>query len=268
MTVELKARLNGADFPPGGIAATDRGLTLGDGLFETIAVSGGRPVWLEEHLARLAASAETMGIACDRGFVTREVAVLLTDVANGILRITLTRGSGGRGLGQGGADPTLLLTLNPWAPDLAFAPARLITSTVCRNAGSPAARMKTLSCADNILAAREAVAADVDDALMLNAAGHIACSTIANVFVLRSGALLTPPLSDGVLPGIVRGQLVAEFGARESTLRPADLHAADAVFLTNSLRLLRPVTQLDGNAMSQAARVGQISAWLAQASGL
>src|SRR6185369_16349941 len=115
----------------------------------------------------------------------------------------------------------------------------------------PASRLKTLSYIDCILAAREAARAGVDDALVLNTAGRIACSTIANVFVITGTSLLTPPISEGALPGIIRGRVLAlakaaELAADERPMSIAELMSADAVFLTNSIRLVRPVAAIEG----------------------
>lgn len=229
--------------------AGDRGLTLGDGLFETFPVFGGRPVFLEAHLARLMKGAVVLGIPLDRGKIETAVSELLAHHAavHGILRITVTRGTGVRGLAGQATKVILLITLMPWIKGALFTPVRLITASVRRNEHSPASRLKTLSYIDNILAAREAAAAGADDALMLNNQGRVACSTISNILLLSKGSLKTPALSEGVLPGIVRGLL----GAEETAIGLADVLACDAVLLTNSVRLIRPVLSLDGRDVPQ-----------------
>lgn len=226
----------------------DRGLLLGDGIFETIAVLNGKAVWLTEHLERMLAGAEILGIPADRVTIKAAVAETLRASAHrhGILRITLTRGSGVRGLAANGAEPSLLVTLHPWVKGMLFAPAKLVTSAIRRNETSPASRLKTLSYMDNILAAREAAAARCDDALFLNTRGEVAATTIANIFILRAGQLTTPPLSAGILPGIARQKLLSLTQADERDIAPSELLDAEAVFLTNSLRLIRPVHTLDG----------------------
>jgi branched-chain amino acid aminotransferase len=141
----------------------------------------------------------------------------------------------------------LLATLAPWVRGVLFAPVKLMTAKARRSEHSPASRHKTLSYIDNILAAREAAAADADDALMLNGAGRVACSTISNIILVSGASLKTPASSEGVLPGIVRGML----GAEEALIEPVDLSACEAVFLTNSIRLVRPVISLDGRELPQ-----------------
>ncbi len=120
-----------------------------------------------------------------------------------VLRITLSRGKAARGLAGDGASPSLLITLDEFAAKNLFQPCRLKVSQVRRNEFAPSSRLKTLSYIDGIMAARE-VAADADDALMLNTSGHVASSTVANVFALHGDALITPSLDQGVLPGITR----------------------------------------------------------------
>lgn len=230
---------------------TDRGFLLGDGLFETIAVFNGRAVWLADHLDRLAEAAGLLGIPADRSVIAAAVAEMLDKAKDrhGILRITLTRGPGVRGLAADGSRPSLLVSLSPWAKGTIFAPARLATSTIRRNAASPASRLKTLSYVDNILAARQAAAKGCDDALLLNTDGKIASTTIANLFVLKNGVIATPPVSAGVLPGIARKKLLASTSGEEREIAASELTQADAVFLTNSLRLIRPVHSLDGTTL-------------------
>ena len=227
---------------------SDRGLLLGDGIFETIAVFNRVAVWRDDHLDRMMAAAQAFGLPADRRVIADAVADVITaaPAAHGVLRITLTRGPGVRGLAADASRPSLLVTLTPWTGRMLFAPALLSTSSIRRNETSPAARLKTLSYADNIIAAREAASIRCDDALFLNQRGLIASTTIANIFILRDGWIATPRISDGVLPGIARKRLLGLANAEERPVTPAELLDAEAVFLTNSLRLIRPVHSLDG----------------------
>jgi branched-chain amino acid aminotransferase len=243
------------------MSAHDRGLTLGDGLFETIAVSSGVALWRFEHLERMRGAAETLGIPFPEADIENAIDAL-THRARGhhVLRLTLTRGKGGRGLAGEIRKPTLIATLDPLDAKLRFQPVRLVTSSVRRNMHSPASGMKTLSYTDNVLAAREAAAAGADDALMLNSVGRIACSAIANVFLEMDGKLVTPPLSEGILPGIMRGavlRVARHLGipAREKQVKPAEAARADGLFLSNSLRFIRPVAALDGRRYGQRSMI-------------
>jgi branched-chain amino acid aminotransferase len=233
------------------LSALDRGLTLGDGLFETLAVHDSVALWRFEHLERMRKSASELGIPFPEDAIENAIDAL-TRRAKGhhVLRLTLTRGKGGRGLVVPMTKPTLLGTLTPFDSALRFQPAALITASVRRNLHAPSSRHKTLSYIDQIVAAREAEAAGADEALMLNSAGRVACVTIGNLFVERKGALETPSLAEGILPGIMRAALIAAarlegIAVREKQLRVADLAGADGVWVSNSLRFVRPVTRLD-----------------------
>ena len=238
---------------------SDRGLLLGDGLFETILVLNQKPLWGNMHFARLESAAQELGIPFDRDGLDDAVAEVLDEATRShqVLRVTLTRGSGVRGLGADGVRPSLLITLDPFDPALMFQPVSLVTASVRRNPQSVSARLKTLSYVDNIAAAREAAAQGAEDALLLNTKGHAACSTIANLFLLKGGTLVTPARDQGILTGVMRQALVhtaARLGlaVEERVVKPAELRKADAVFLTNSLRFIRPVTALDGRALATA----------------
>ncbi len=245
--------VNGA-FVEGAIAIdpADRGLNLGDGLFETVAVLLGRAVWLDEHIARMKAGAMELGLLCDDEKIRKGVAAVLRrcNEDHAVLRITLTRGVVmPRALSGHGEQPTLLLTLNKFDPNVP-ASITLATSTIRRNETSPASRLKTLSYVDAIMAARE-VTGQADDALMLNTAGHVASTTIGNLFLVHGDRLITPQSDQGILCGIARAKLLTL--AQEMVVELADLYTADAVFRTNSLRLVTPVTMLNGKWLGMAS---------------
>jgi branched-chain amino acid aminotransferase len=237
----------------------DRGFLLGDGVFETVAVINHKPLWLDEHVQRMAQAAAELGITMD----AKEILAGLSEVLKKsesrceVLRITLSRGIAARGLTGEGASSSLLISLDEFAAKSLFQPCSLKVSQVRRNEFAPSSRLKTLSYIDGIAAARE-VAVDADDALMLNASGHVASATVGNIFVLRGDDLITPSLDQGVLPGITRRILLEN--ATKLALNPAeravsmdDLARADAVFLCNSLRLIRPVTTLNGDPLGNGS---------------
>ena len=237
----------------------DRGLLLGDGLFETLMVVNRTALWRNMHLARLEGSARELGIGFDRAAADLAFDTLLGlgSDEHQVLRLTLTRGAAVRGLAGNGGASILLASLDPFDPGLMFQPTGLITAAVRRSLQSPAARLKTLSYVDNIVAAREAKSRGHDDALMLNTRGSVACSTIANVFLIKGTKLITPGRDQGLLTGVMRQVLLAAahragFEAVERSVKPTELLTGDGVFLTNSLRFIRPVTVLDGRPLAQA----------------
>ncbi|MBS9475647.1 aminotransferase class IV [Ancylobacter radicis] len=242
------------------ISVEDRGFTLGDGVFDTALALDGRVLAGARHVDRLVAAAQAIGIAVTHEAIEAAMAAGLSD-APAILRTTVTRGSAARGLWPASVGaPTLVTTTAPWSPSLIGQPARLITATGRRNEFSLSANLKTLGYLDHILAARQAAEGGADDALILNTQGRVACSTIANVVMLIGGRLVTPSLAEGCLPGIIRALLIEAAPAlclavEERPLAPEALAGADAVFLTNSVRLLRPVAALDGVALAQSPQM-------------
>ena len=230
------------------IDPADRGLLLADGLFETIRVDASGPCFLDRHLARLRASAGRLRlpVPLDDAAIRTAMLDLLAAFPGGAgsLRLTLTRGPGPRGLKlPESPTPTLLIRAFPPAPPPP--PARLVLSTIRRNEYSPTAGMKTLAYLDQVLAMADAAAAGFDDALFLNTAGDVACTTMANLFAVIAGRPVTPDLAAGILPGITRARVLAlPLGAAERPLTLADLLAAEELFVTNALLGARPIVGL------------------------
>ncbi|KQP03496.1 MAG: aminotransferase class IV [Methylobacterium sp.] len=226
----------------------DRGLTLGDGVFDTALARDGRLVFEAAHVARLAAATRALGFFVDPERITqamRAVAGGAGDLA--AIRTTVTRGSGPRGLAPPAEPrPVLWASAAPLPPALPFASLTLHPTDIRRNDTSPAARWKTLGYLDAVLAAAEARAAGFDEALFRNTHGRVACAGTGNLFAVFGTRLVTPPLSEGVLAGIVRAEVLGlapslEFTAEEQPLAFEEFLGADAVFLTNSLRGIAPV---------------------------
>jgi branched-chain amino acid aminotransferase len=230
----------------------DRGLTLGDGVFETIAVTNAVALWRYEHVQRMGEAALALGIGFDAEQVETAIDALTHRVKGShVLRFTLTRGDVARGLNGEGDRPVLIGTLQPFDPALRFAPVTLATVATRRNMYSVSSGVKALSYIDNILAAREAHELGAEDAVLLNSAGRVACSSIGNIFVETDDLLLTPALSEGVLPGIMRREVIrlaklAGVKMREGKVTLKQLRDARAIYVCNSLRFLRPVSKLDG----------------------
>ncbi len=263
----MKCLLNGnlLDGPETWIAPTDRGFLLGDGLFETLRVRSGRIQRFPAHHARLIRGAQTLGIPVQAQNILAELERVRAANAleNGVLRLTLTRGSGPRGvLPPQEPQPTVLITAAPMATPPP--PARLIIATVTRrNEMSPLCHVKSLNYLDNILARQEAAQKSADDALLLNTQGRIAESTIANLFAIIDGRLLTPPLRDGALPGVMRAAMIGQ-GAQEAPLSVQDLEQADELFLTSSLGI-RPVQSLGACSFASFAVAQRLAARLGEA---
>ncbi len=235
----------------------DRGLLLGDGLFETMLVLGKVPFRFDAHLARLEAGATVLRLEVDMATVRRAVTDLAARLEGpSVIRLTVTRGVGPRGLAiPENQSPTVFATSAPWSAAGAFKPQRLHVSRIRRNDTSPLSGVKALPYLDNVLALDEAVTAGADDALLLSTRDTVACTSVANIFVISGHRLVTPSLGDGALPGTTRALLLALAPAcglvpEERSIVLGHLRGAEAVFTTNSLRLIARATSLDGHPLS------------------
>lgn len=236
-----------------GTAPNDRGLLLGDGLFETLRFSGGRVSRLAAHEQRLRASCTALGLDCPLDQIALapviEELARRNSLADAAIRLTLTAGSGERGLARSAASrPSCLITAAP----LAIPPASitLATSALRRSGSSIAARHKTLSYVDNVMARRAALAGDADMALLLDNEGHLSGADCANLFWQRDGRLFTPALDCAVLPGTARAALIAGLQVEQGRFAVSELSDAQCVFVTNALMGAVRVSQLDGRPLS------------------
>ena len=244
------------------LSAFDRGFALGDGVFETIRARGRRLLWFHDHLARLRNGAALLDIPMLFADVAIEEGLGALLAASGqpesALRLTLSRGpSDRRGLwpADDPAKPTLLAAIAPLGPT--SAPLRLaITAITRRNEHSPLSRVKSLNYGDNLLARKDAVRRGMDDALMLNSKGSIACATVANFFLRVDGRWRTPPLSDGALPGLARQRLLSVLDVEEKAISPVDLPRATAAFLSNSLGISE-IREIEGYPLPDSKGLSQ-----------
>ena len=258
------------------VAEDDRGLLLGDGLFETLRVERGAPVALRAHLDRLDQGCQTLGLPSPERRRTESAiaaAIAAAGLAhdNAAVRVNWSAGGGGRGL-----DRPAVLTPRLWcaatpAP-AGLGAARLVTVGVRRNEGSPLSRLKSLAYLDNVLARAEAQARGADEALMLNNRGVLACAAAANLFWIEAGQLFTPALACGVLSGVVRAAVLSAaaaigLAAHEIQAWPEALDRADGVFLTNSLIGLRPVRRLDERTLPIPALIGELAQRCSEVTG-
>lgn len=222
----------------------DRGFTLGDGLYETIRVRDGRLLRIDRHFARLGEGLKLLDIRLkvDENALTGAMLAVLraNQLTDAVLRLTVSRGVALRGLAPDPtARPTVVISAAAYAVPQ---PARVMVSTVTRrNAASPISRVKTISCLDSILARMEALRHGMDDAILLNGEGWVAEATAGNIFAVIDGVLLTPPIRDGALPGVMRAAVMSYMPLGECSLSVDDLARASEIFLTSSLGI-RPVT--------------------------
>jgi branched-chain amino acid aminotransferase len=242
------------------VSVLDNGFTFGDSVYETLRTYAGRPFRLDRHLERLRGSAARLGIAVPLADVelSRRLDALLARAANpeSYVRLIVTRGVGDLSYNfERVKGPTVVMAVKPFQPypEHHFREGvDVIVSSVRRNhplALDPA--IKSCNLLNNILAVREAQARGAVEAILLNHAGDVAEGASTNVFAVRAGAVVTPPLEAGILAGITR-DLVLDLGRRrglamrEEPLPLATLLAAEEGFLTSTTRELAPMRSVDG----------------------
>jgi branched-subunit amino acid aminotransferase/4-amino-4-deoxychorismate lyase len=188
----------------------------------------------------------------------------------GVLRVTLSRGSGQRGYSpKGASQPTLAMTLHPLPT--ALPSVRLITASLRISALDPAANFKSANKLVQVMARGEAEDRGVDEALLVNTDGHVAEACASNLFWIEGGAVCTPPFSDGALFGITRRIVLEICRARAvptkptAHIQPQQLFAVDGVFLTNSVSGIVPVSELDGKPLRQSPWIVELQQWYQEA---
>lgn len=238
------------------LTVKDRAFLLGDGFFETTLLKEGKPIWLKEHWDRLQSVAEWALLPISFRF--EEVAEAISQLANhlnlsnGVVRITVSRGAGGRGLSLPTKGfSTIVITISP-SP--AVFPTEGISLAVASEVRSTGGREWSRKALHFLPAVREMELAQqkgCQDALWLAANGSVLETTMANIFWIADAVIYTPPANGSILPGITRskvmeiakaiGVAVKEEGADLSVVK-----RAESIFLTNSVRGMIPVSHLDG----------------------
>jgi branched-chain amino acid aminotransferase len=252
------------------VSVFDRSFLYGDGLFETVRVSGGKPFRWEVHLERLEQGANCLGIKLpfSAAALTANARELITrnSIKEALLRITLSRGVGVRGYSPKGADkPALAMTMHPFGAPI-FGSARLEhadseigaplrwmahMASVRLAAGDALAQFKTCNKLIQIMARAEAEAAGADEALLLNTDGFVVEAATGNLFWIDGGTVFTPPLADGILRGITRGVVLElcerlGLGVQEGNIAAQALTKVDAAFLSLSSYGVVELAAIDG----------------------
>lgn len=243
------------------ISVFDHGLLYGDGVFEGIRAYNGRIFKLEEHIDRLHNSAKAilLTIPMSKPHLIRAVTrtCWLNRVRNGYIRLVVTRGVGDLGLSPLNCKrPTIFIIagkISLYPPRMYRHGLTLITVPTTRMSHAAVnPSIKSLNYLNNVLAKIEAIQGGVLEAVMLNAQGYVAECTGDNIFVVKGGRILTPPISAGALNGITR-QVVIELAreqlgveCEEVNLTRLDIFTADECFLTGTGAEIIPAVKLDG----------------------
>jgi 4-amino-4-deoxychorismate lyase len=248
--------------PSDTLPVSDRGLQYGDGLFETIAVVDGRPRLWPAHMARLQDGCERLAIPVpDPGQLFDEALQLCAAGGRGVLKLMVTRGSGGRGYRPPQpANPRRILAFHPW-PDY---PAewweqgvhlRYCDTRLGRNRAL--AGIKHLNRLEQVLARAEWDDPAVTEGIMLDDQERVIEGTMSNLFAVQGGTLKTPPLDECGVAGVMRAHVITlaqrlGIPCAERSLTRDDLTAADELFLTNALLRILPVARLEDVSYSRA----------------
>ncbi len=242
------------------LKVTDNGFVFGDSAYETLRTYGGRPFELDRHLRRLRRSIALLGfeLPISDDEIKARIDACLSFASNdeSYLRVIVSRGVGDMSYRfERIPQPTVAMYVKPLEPSneaLYEKGASAVIVSIRRNpieALNPA--MKASNLLNNALATREAYAKGAFEAILLNTRGEVAEGAGSNVFIVKGGRLLTPPLSCGLLAGITR-ELVLEIALaigvpfEESVLSADDLKGADELFITSTLKELAPMVTLDG----------------------
>lgn len=251
--MHIHCLVNGA--PADRIAISDRGLQYGDGVFETLAVRDGRCEFWDRHLQRLTRGCDVLRLPVPRPHqLIEEADRLARGVRQGVLKIIVTRGSGGRGyrLPRKMA-PTRILTLSEWPDYPEDWPASGVAVRLCdqRLGSQPRlAGIKHLNRLEHVLARMEWDDADVAEGLLCDQQGHVIEGISTNLFCVQAGRLRTPSLEQCGVAGIMRAVVMdvacdAGIACDAAGIERDALYAADEIFLTNSLIGIWPVRQLE-----------------------
>ena len=262
------------------VSPFDLGLTVGLGVFETMAAYDGKVFAYDLHHARLIKSAEVFALPVpERSVISAAIAEVIeaNHYHQGRYRIRVTLSGGANQLGGGRQQGDVMVTAQAArsadsASDSGSGSdlAKLAWVPFVINERAATAGVKSTSYADHVLAYRHALNAGADEALMFNSQGHLAEGSMSNVFVVKDGVVQTPSLASGCLPGVTR-QLVINLCAdldlpvEECQLGVQDIDNADEIFLTSSLREIQAAVLLGTEARATEAVTGEVTGRLAEA---
>ena len=235
------------------VSVFDHGFTVGDGAFETLKVVNTQPVALTRHIKRLVHSLNTIGIEFDKEDLLKKAINEVISANKSLgevmrMRITYTSGVGPLGSDRIKDNFTLVVAVSPesiW-PDTAL----VITVSDPRNDKSILAGSKTTSYAQNAALLSVAKKQGAHEAIMPNTKGELCEGTGSNIFVVKDGQVMTPPLSGGCLGGITRALVIKWFDVKEVDLPMSVLKDVDEAFLTSSTRDIQPISKIDDRVLN------------------
>lgn len=253
------------------VSVLDHGFLYGAGLFETMRTVGGRPMFWQEHVARLRESAEVLGITIPWSDEEMEQGIVETVRANELqeayVRLSVTRGVGALGpSGKSCATPTLVVYVKELvlpSPSVYQQGRNLLVLQTVRSTPETDVRVKSLNYLNSLLAYRELERRGGGEGIQLSPLGHVAEGAVSNLFFVVQGELWTPSLDTGILPGITRGWVIEQawhmgLTVREMQFTLVDVAAAREAFTTSSVVGLIPAVSIEGKPLGDG-QVGSVT---------
>jgi branched-chain amino acid aminotransferase len=233
---------------------SDRGLLLGDGVFDTMLYQNNELTYYNDHYKRLKTAAKLLSF--NFNLTNEQLKNIITNLIKKnnfqnkqiAIRTNITRGVSKRGLDFDKSHKVgIYIKLNLIPKSLFMKSIKLGIANIRRNSTSPISQNKTLNYLDNVIEKNRAAKNGYEDAIFLNINEKVSCTTTSNIFYVQKNKIYTPPLKDGVLNGVMREQFLKKKIATTQTTSLNNLLKSDYIFLTNSVFVIRPVKTISGS---------------------
>ena len=233
---------------------SDRGLLLGDGVFDTMLYQNNELTYYNDHYKRLKTAAKLLSF--NFNLTNEQLKNIITNLIKKnnfqnkqlAIRTNITRGVSKRGLDFDKSHKVgIYIKLNLIPKSLFMKSIKLGIANIRRNSTSPISQNKTLNYLDNVIEKNRAAKNGYEDAIFLNINEKVSCTTTSNIFYVQKNKIYTPPLKDGVLNGVMREQFLKKKIATTQTTSLNNLLKSDYIFLTNSVFGIRPVETISGS---------------------
>jgi 4-amino-4-deoxychorismate lyase len=251
------------------VTTTSRGLNYADGLFETLSVHNGRPRRWQAHMDRLGAGCERLGLAMPpQSILLREVQTVSAGLSDAVVKIVLTREASGRGyMPSEDKNCTRIVSAHTFPDGIAERVRNGIKARVCelRLGIQPVlGGLKHLNRLEQVMASTELRDTDALEGILLDHEGHVVSAISANIFLVFEDRLMTPRLDLCGVRGVIRGQILTDFGARceQRRIMLDMLLEADEVFVCNSVRGIVPLIAIDDHEYPVGPVTRELQGWL------
>lgn len=252
----------------GFVPAGNRGLNYGDGLFETLLIKNGQPLWWQAHIDRLSIGCERLGMTMPpQAMLLREVKTASAGMSSAVVKIVLTRSGQARGYAfDADGDCERIISAHAVPSNLEEAALKGRRARICdlRLAIQPAlGGIKHLNRLEQVLATAENFDEGVHEGILLDQEDNVISAISANLFIVMEQRLLTPRLDRCGVRGVFRSQLLAAFKSRceQRRIQPDFLREAHEVFICNTVRGIVPITRIDGREYAVGPVTRELQAW-------